>query len=193
MPNEDVKIKKTEILSDNWYTLKKITFDYKGNDSQWQTQEREAYDRGNGAAILLYNTKRRTVVLTKQFRMPTYINGNDSGMMIEVCAGMLDDANAEERIRKEAEEETGYRLERVEKVFKAYMSPGAVTEILHYFIAEYNADMKISEGGGLAEEQENIEVIELDFDVAYEMIASGAIVDAKTILLLQYAKIQRLV
>lgn len=192
MPNENVKIKETEVLSDNWYTLRKVTFDYKKANGEWETQEREAYDRGNGAVILLYNVKRQTVVLTKQFRMPTYVNGNEDGMMIEACAGILDDANAEERIRMEAEEETGYRLERIKKVFKSYMSPGSVTEILHFFVAEYNADMKIGDGGGLEEEQENIEVLELSFEAAYKMIGTGEIIDAKTIMLLQYAKINHL-
>ena len=190
--NSNVKIKETKILSDNWYLLKKITFDYLKNNGIWQTQVREAYDRGNGAAILLYNTKTKTVILTKQFRIPTYINGNADGMMIECCAGLLDENNPEECIKKEALEETGYNITQVKKVFEAYMSPGAVTEILHFFVAAYDSSMKIEEGGGLEHEQEEIEVLELDFDTAYNMIATGEIKDAKTIMLLQYAKISKL-
>jgi nudix-type nucleoside diphosphatase (YffH/AdpP family) len=193
MPNDNIHIKKKELLSDNWYTLHKLTFDYQKKDGTWETQEREAYDRGNGAAILLYNLEKRAVILTRQFRIPTYVNGNDDGMMIEVCAGLLDQANAEETIRKETEEETGYQVDQVQKVFEAYMSPGSVTEILHFFVAEYDASMKVSDGGGLEEEQENIEVLELSFQEAYNMIATGEIKDAKTIMLLQYAKLHNLV
>ena len=180
------------MLSDNWYTLKKITFNYLKKDGTWQTQIRESYDRGNGAAILLYNPKRRTVILTKQFRLPSYINGNDDGMMIECCAGLLDNDNPVDCIRKEALEETGYQIQNVRKLFEAYMSPGAVTEILHFFVAEYDDQMKINDGGGLDHEQEDIEVLELDFEAAFSMIAIGEIKDAKTILLLQYAKIHNL-
>jgi nudix-type nucleoside diphosphatase (YffH/AdpP family) len=191
--NPNVKILETKVLSDNWYTLKKITFNYLKKDGTWQTQMRESYDRGNGAVILLYNTKKKTVVLTRQFRLPSYINGNDDGMMIECCAGLLDNDNPSDCIRKEAMEETGYRIQNVKKLFEAYMSPGAVTEILHYFVAEFDDSMKLNEGGGLDHEQEDIEVLELDFELAYKMIASGEIKDAKTILLLQYAKITKLV
>jgi nudix-type nucleoside diphosphatase (YffH/AdpP family) len=147
------------------------------------------YDRGNGAVILLYNSAKKTVVLTRQFRLPTYLNGNRSGMVIEACAGLLDTENPEECIIRETEEETGYRLSSVKKVFQSYMSPGSVTEILHFFIGEYQSEMKVSEGGGLAEEHENIEVLEYTFNEAYQMITSGEITDAKTIMLLQYAKI----
>jgi nudix-type nucleoside diphosphatase (YffH/AdpP family) len=191
--NPNVKILETKVLSDNWYTLKKITFNYLKKDGTWQTQMRESYDRGNGAVILLYNTKKKTVVLTRQFRLPSYINGNDDGMMIECCAGLLDNDNPSDCIRKEAMEETGYRIQNVKKLFEAYMSPGAVTEILHYFVAEFDDSMKLNEGGGLDQEQEDIEVLELDFELAYKMIASGEIKDAKTILLLQYAKIHNLI
>jgi nudix-type nucleoside diphosphatase (YffH/AdpP family) len=191
--NPNVKILETKVLSDNWYTLKKITFNYLKKDGTWQTQMRESYDRGNGAVILLYNTKKKTVILTRQFRLPSYINGNDDGMMIECCAGLLDNDNPSDCIRKEAMEETGYRIQNVKKLFEAYMSPGAVTEILHYFVAEFDDSMKLNEGGGLDHEQEDIEVLELDFELAYKMIASGEIKDAKTILLLQYAKITKLV
>ena len=187
--NPQIKIKKTEILSDNWYVLRKVTFDYQRKDGQWETQEREAYDRGNGAAILLFNKEKKTVVLTRQFRLPTFVNGHPDGMMIEVAAGLLDEKDPEAAIRRETEEETGYVVGEIQKVFEAYMSPGSVTEILYFFVAEYTPDMKASEGGGLAEEQENIEVLELDFKVAVSMVGSGAIKDAKTIMLLQYAQL----
>ncbi len=189
MKNDNVKIQQTEILSKNWYTLKKVTYDYLKKDGQWQSQSREAYDRGNGAAILLYNKETQTVILTRQFRMPTYINGNETGMMIEVCAGLLDEHDAEECIRRETEEETGYKIKDVRKIFEAYMSPGSVTEKLYFFIAEYSKEMKITEGGGLEHEQEDIDVLELPFEKAYQMIDTGEICDAKTIMLLLYAKV----
>ncbi|MBC6994264.1 GDP-mannose pyrophosphatase NudK [Neolewinella lacunae] len=191
--NTNVRIKETTLLSDNWYTLNKVTYEYRKPNGEWETQTREAYDRGNGATILLYNPAGKTVILTRQFRLPTFINGNESGLLIEACAGLLDAHNAEDCIRKETEEETGYKVTAVRKIFEAYMSPGSVTEILHFFVAEYSKEMKVSEGGGLAEEQENIEVLELGFDEAYNMIYTGAIKDAKTIVLLQYAKIHGLV
>ncbi|MCM4169133.1 GDP-mannose pyrophosphatase NudK [Arenibacter antarcticus] len=192
MKNKNVRNITREILSDNWYTLNKITFEYKKEDGTWEKQSREAYNRGNGAAILLYNRSQGTVILTKQFRMPTYINGNEDGMMIEVCAGLLDGDAPETCIKKEAEEETGYKLDKVEKVFESYMSPGSVTEILHFFIGSYEAKMKVGEGGGANDETENIEVMEMTFEKALEMVATGTIKDAKTILLLQYAKINAL-
>ncbi|MEK8180885.1 GDP-mannose pyrophosphatase NudK [Flavobacterium buctense] len=192
MSNPKIEILKSEILSDNWYILRKITYNYLKKDGNWETQIREAYDRGNGATILLYNKESKTVILTRQFRLPTYVNGNETGMMIEACAGLLDKDNAEECIRRETEEETGYQISAVEKLFEVYMSPGSVTEIVHFFAAEYTKDMKVNHGGGIQEEQENIEVLELDFDQAYNMIASGEIKDAKTIMLLQHAKINRL-
>lgn len=192
MKSNKVRNINRELLSDNWYKLEKISFDYQKSDGNWETQSREAYDRGNGAAILLYNKRKATVILTKQFRMPTYINGNDSGMMIEVCAGLLDGDHPEDCIKKETEEETGYKLDHVEKVFESYMSPGSVTEILHFFIGSYEEKMKVSDGGGAEEETENIEVLELPFDKALAMMASGEIKDAKTIMLLQYAKIKGL-
>ena len=190
--NDNVIITNTTILSNNWYTLKKITFDYLKKNGQWQTQNREAYDRGNGATILLYNKDLRTVVLTRQFRLPTYINGNETGMLIEACAGLLDKDNPEDCIRRETEEETGYKISHVQKVFEAYMSPGSVTEILYFFVAEYTRDMKMTEGGGLEHDQEDIEVLELPFNEALQMVDSGAIKDAKTIMLLQYAQIHQL-
>ena len=191
--NDRIKIKKTEVLSDNWYVLNKVSYDYQNKKGEWEAHERESYDRGNGATILLYNSKTKKVVLTRQFRLPTYVNGNEDGMMVEACAGLLDQDNPEDCIRKETEEETGYKVSKVEKIFESYMSPGSVTEILYFFVAEYDHSMKVSEGGGLVEEQENIEVIELDFDAAYGMISTGEIQDAKTIMLLQYAKIEGLV
>lgn len=189
MLHPKITIQKTELLSNNWYVLNKVTFEYKMEDHDSETQVREVYDRGNGAVILLYNLTNKTVVLTRQFRLSTYLNGNTSGMVIEACAGLLDAENPEECIIRETEEETGYRLSSVKKVFQSYMSPGSVTEILHFFIGEYQPNMKVSDGGGLAEEHENIEVLEYSFDQAYQMIATGEIVDAKTIMLLQYAKI----
>ncbi|MET0572643.1 MAG: GDP-mannose pyrophosphatase NudK [Pedobacter agri] len=193
MNNENIKILSTEILSDNWYTLNKITFEYHKKDGTVETQNREAYDRGNGATILLYNKENQTVILTRQFRLPTYLNGNASGMLMETCAGLLDKDNPETAIKRETEEETGYKIKDVQKVFEAYMSPGSVTEILYFFTAEYSKDMKVSEGGGHHEEQENIEVLELPFQSALEMIKTGEIKDGKTIMLLQYAQINGLV
>lgn len=190
--NPQIRIIEDKILSDNWYTLRKFTYDYQHKDGTWEQQSREAYDRGNGATILLYNREKRTVILTRQFRIPTYTNGNPTGMLIEACAGLLEKDNPEDCIRRETEEETGYQIRDVKKVFEAYMSPGSVTEILHFFVAEYTQDMQVSEGGGHADEQENIEVLELDFEEALEMVKSGEIKDAKTIMLLQYAKLNEL-
>jgi nudix-type nucleoside diphosphatase (YffH/AdpP family) len=187
MQHPNVKLIQTEVLSDNWYTLRKITYQYLNQDGKWQTQSREVYDRGNGATILLYNRSRETVMLTRQFRLPSFVNGNETGLLIETCAGLLDKDNPEDAIRRETEEETGYKITAVKKVFEAYMSPGSVTEILHFFIAEYSESMKVSEGGGVAHEQENIEVLELKMEDAMRMVNTGEIRDAKTILLLQYA------
>jgi nudix-type nucleoside diphosphatase (YffH/AdpP family) len=183
-----VKIKKTEILSKNWYTLKKVTFDYQHKNGMWIEQNREAYDRGNGATILLYNLSSKTVILTKQFRLPTFINGNETGMLIEACAGLLDLDNPEDCIRRETEEETGFVIKDVKKIYEAYMSPGSVTEILYFFVAEYSKDMKISSGGGV-DEHEDIDVLELSFIQALNMVKAGEIKDAKTIMLLQYLQI----
>jgi GDP-mannose pyrophosphatase NudK len=190
--NKTIKILKTEILSDNWYKLKKITYEYQKKDGTWQTQNREAYDRGNGATILLYNKDYGTVILTRQFRLPSFINGNESGMLIETCAGLLDRDNPEDCIKRETEEETGYKISEVRKIFEAYMSPGSVTEILYFFVAAYSRSMKINEGGGIEQEQEDIEVLEMPFEKALAMIGSGEIKDGKTILLLQYAKLENL-
>jgi GDP-mannose pyrophosphatase NudK len=192
MATEKVKNLTLEVLSDNWYVLRKVKYEFLGNDGKWQHLTREAYDRGNGATILLYNRASKTVILTRQFRMPTYLNGNKDGYLIECCAGLLDKDNAEDCIRKETEEETGYKVSHVKKVFEAYMSPGSVTEILYFFVAEYSKDMKISDGGGAHDEHENIEVIELPFSDALEMVKTGEIKDAKTIMLLQYAQINNI-
>lgn len=184
--NNDVRIIDVKVLSDNWYILKKFTFDLRRSNGAWQRQSREVYDRGNGATILLYNKVHRTVVLTRQFRMPAHVNGHD-GMLIEAAAGLLDNASPEERIRAEAQEETGYRIGTVQKIFDAFMSPGSVTERVYFFVAEYEPGEKEGAGGGIESEGEDIEVLELDFDAAMDMIASGEINDGKTIMLLQYA------
>ncbi|TDQ79187.1 GDP-mannose pyrophosphatase NudK [Sphingobacterium yanglingense] len=189
---DNIKILETEILSDNWYILKKITYEYVKKDGSRSTQSRESYDRGNGATILLYNKLQKTVILTRQFRLPTFVNGNESGMLIESCAGLLDKDNAEDCIRRETEEETGYKITDVQKIFEAYMSPGSVTEILYFFIAEYSKEMKVTDGGGLEEEEENIEVLELGIEEAMNMLKSGEIKDAKTIMLLQYIKLNNI-
>jgi len=185
-PAERVRIKTVETLSDDWYVLKKTTFDFLRSDGTWQEQHRETYDRGNGAAMLLYNLDRRTVILTRQFRFPAFVNGHP-GMLIEVPAGLLDMSSPEERIKVEVEEETGYRVEHVRKIFEAFMSPGSVTEKLYFFVAEYDAGSKAALGGGVHSEGEDIEVLESSIDDAMLAIKRGEIVDAKTIMLLQYA------
>ncbi len=187
-----VNILETTILSNNWYTLKKISYEITKKDGTVQIHHREAYDRGNGAVILLYNKELKTVILTRQFRLPSFINGNPSGMLIEACAGLLDKDNAEDCIKRETEEETGYQVKDVRKIFEAYMSPGSVTEILYFFIAEYSNSMKVTDGGGIAHEQEDIEVLEMTLDKAMQMINTGEIKDGKTIMLLQYAKLNNL-
>lgn len=192
MSNPKINILRSEVLSANWYVLKKYTFQQQDNKGQWHETVREAYDRGNGAVILLYHPVKQTVLLTRQFRLPTYINGNPDGMMIEACAGLLDKDNPEDCIRKETEEETGYKIHTVKKVMEAYMSPGSVTEILYFFVAEYDDSMKISEGGGLEEDHELIEVLEVPFTKALQMVNTQEIKDAKTILLLQYAQLNHL-
>ena len=184
--SDRIRVKDVRVLSDNHYLLKTTTFEYRRGNGEWQTQHRETYDRGNGATLLPYNLAQRTVVLLRQFRYPAYVNGYDN-LMIEAAAGLLDNASPEARIRAEAEEETGYRLGAVTKVFEAFMSPGAVTEKLHFFVAEYQPAMRVGSGGGLADEGEDIEVLELAIDEALTMIADGRIADAKTIMLLQYA------
>ena len=184
--SDRVRVKNVHVLSDRHYRLNEVEFDYRRGNGEWQTQKREVFDRGHAATLLPYNVASRTVVLTRQFRLPAYRAGHDD-FMIEAAAGMLDDASPEERIRAEAEEEIGYRLHDVRKVFEAFMSPGAITEKLHFFVAEYEPEMRVSDGGGLEHEGEDIEVLELSIDEALAMIADGRIVDAKAIMLLQYA------
>jgi nudix-type nucleoside diphosphatase (YffH/AdpP family) len=183
---ERVRVIESHVLSDDWYLLKKTIYDFRRADGSWQRQQRETYDRGNGATLLLYQLASRKVVLIRQFRFPAYVNGHD-GMLVEAPAGLLDKATPEQRIRAEAEEETGYRVGEVRKVFEAFMSPGSVTEKLYFFVAEFDDTLKVSEGGGIADEGEDIEVLELGFDEAMAMIQRGEIVDGKTIMLLQYA------
>ena len=183
--NPAVEVLNTEILSNNWYVLRKVTFRLQKRDGSWETQSREAYDRGNGATILPYDLSRRTVILTRQFRLPTFVNGNPSGMLIESCAGLLDQENPSQCITRELREETGFEIQNVQKVMEAYMSPGSVTEIVYFFVAEYTPAQQASAGGGV--EEEDIEVIELTIDEATAKVASGEIRDGKTIMLLQYA------
>ena len=184
--SDRIRVKDERVLSDEHYTLRSTTFEWRRGDGEWQTQNREIFERGNAAALLPYNLAQRTVVLVRQFRYPAYLNGYDD-LLIEAAAGLLDDETPQVRIRAEAEEETGYRLEHVRKIFEAFMSPGAVTEKIHFFVAEYDPTMKVGSGGGLAAEGEDIEVLELDFEQALAMTGDGRIVDAKTIMLLQYA------
>ncbi|NRF66000.1 NUDIX domain-containing protein [Aquincola sp. S2] len=181
-----VRVKDVRLLSDNWYTLKTTTFDWRRSDGRWQECKRETYDRGNGAVLLLYNRARRTVILTRQFRYPAYVNGHD-GLLIEAPAGLLDDASPEECIRAEAQQEVGFHVRTPRKVFEAFMSPGSVTERLHFFVAEYDPADRTGSGGGLEEEGEDIEVLELGVDAALAMVERGEICDAKTIMLLQHA------
>ncbi|EJL86991.1 TrgB like protein [Herbaspirillum sp. CF444] len=188
MENERVRIRNVEVLSDDWYLLKKTTFDYRRADGVWQTLNRETYDRGNGATILLYNLHKRTVILIRQFRFPTYRDGHD-GFLVETPAGLLDNASPEQRIREEVEEETGYRVGDVRKVFEVFMSPGSVTEKLHFFVGEYAGGDRAGEGGGNIAEGEDIEVMEVPIQQALMMIAEGEIADGKTIMLLQYAQL----
>jgi len=191
MPEDRIRIHEVETLSDDWFLLQKTTFDYRRSDGTWQRQTRETYDRGHGATILLYNRARRTVLLVRQFRFPTYGNGHD-GFLIETAAGLLDQASPEERIKAEVEEETGYRVGEVRKVFEAFMSPGSVTERLYFFVAEYDPGARTGNGGGIAEEGEDIEVLELKMEDAMQMITDGHIADGKTIMLLQYAALHLL-
>ncbi len=187
-----IQIVDVQTLSDDWFVLKKTIYDYQRKDGTWQRHSRETYDRGNGATILLYNRDKGTVILTRQFRYPTYVNGYH-GMMIEACAGLLDEESPEESIRRETEEETGYRIETPRKIFESYMSPGSVTEKLYFFVAEYNEESKVDDGGGLASDQEDIEILELPLSQALAMIETGEIVDGKTIMLLYYAALHGVV
>lgn len=190
--NSKLKNIKIALLSNNYYTLNKITFDYLMRNGQWVRQMRECYDRGDGAGILLYNIEKQTVILTNQFRMPTYMNDNDTGFLIEICAGLLDKDNPEACIIRETAEEVGYRLKSVKKIYEAYSSPGVMTEKMHFFIGEYTDHMKVNAGGGLESEHEDIEVLELPFKDVIEMLNNGKIHDTRTIVLLQYAQIHNL-
>src|SRR3981081_951413 len=184
-----VRIIEERLLSEDWYVLKKTTFEYRCRDGRWQKQSRETYDRGNGAVLLLFNVEHSTVVLIRQFRFPTFVNGCNDGLVVEACAGLLDGEDPQTCIRREAEEETGFRVRSPRKILEAYMSPGSVTEKLHFFVAEYESQDRVSAGGGDASEGEDIEVIEIRLADALQMIAIGAIQDGKTIMLLQHAAI----
>jgi nudix-type nucleoside diphosphatase (YffH/AdpP family) len=183
-----VRVHTVEVLSHDWYLLKKTTFDFLRRDGTWQRQSRETYDRGNGATILLYNLARKSVILTRQFRYPAFVNGYRD-LLVETPAGLLDERSPEEAIRKETAEETGYAIRDVRKVFEAFMSPGSVTEKLHFFVAEYESASRPGDGGGILSDGEDIETIELSLDDALRRITSGEIRDGKTIMLLQYAKL----
>lgn len=185
----DIRIIDSETLSDNWYILKKFTFDKQRRDGEWQRQSREVYDRGNGATILLYNRDKKTVILTRQFRFPVFINGHE-GDLIEAAAGLLDNMDPESRIKAEAEEETGFRVSRVEKIFEAYMSPGSVTEKLYFYLAEYHPRDQTGKGGGIKSEGEDIDVLEVTLDEALRGIETGQIVDGKTIMLIYHVAVK---
>ena len=185
-----MQITEEKLLSDNWYVLKRYTFNYLNKNSQWTTQQREAYDRGNGATILLHNPETDKVILTRQFRLPTFVNGNPDGMLIETCAGLLDDESPDDAIRRETEEETGYRIQSVEKIMEAYMSPGSVTEKLFFYLAQYTDNTERNAGGGIDEEE--IDILELPVNQAMTMVQRGEIQDGKTIMLLQYLRLQQL-
>lgn len=192
MKIDNIQIIKDETLSKGKYLLREVTYAYKGAGEKVVRKTREVYDPKDGSTILLYNKEKQTVVLTRQFRLPVYLHGKDDGLMIEACAGKLDEDDPEECVRRETEEETGYRLAEVKKIFEAYTTPGAVQEMLHFFVAPYSDEMKVSKGGGLEEEGEDIEVLELDFREACDLVESGGIKDGKTIMLLQYAQLHRL-
>lgn len=188
--NPGVVVREVEVLTSSWFVTRKTTFDYQHADGTWSTEQRETYDRGDGACILLYDSAARTVLLTRQFRYPVYVNGHPDGMFIEAAAGLLDEDAPEVAIRREAEEETGRRVGEVEHVFDVYMSPGSVTEKLHFFAAPYRqGDVVPGSRAGLADEGEDIEVLELDLDDALARIGHD-IVDAKTIMLLQWAALR---
>ncbi|MDQ1213974.1 GDP-mannose pyrophosphatase NudK [Pantoea anthophila] len=182
-----INIIKDKLLSENWFVLRNYTYEITDRHGEVIRHKREVYDRGNGATILLYNREKNSVVLTRQFRIATYVNGNDNGMLIEACAGLLDDDTPEDCIRKEAIEETGYAVGEVEKLYSCYMSPGGVTELIHFFAAEYHDALRENAGGGV--EDESIDVLELPFPDALAMVADGRIRDGKTIMLLQHARI----
>lgn len=189
----DVKIKKEKVLSDEHYTLKRIDFDIQKKNGEWEEQKREVFDHGNAVTVLLYNTEKKTVLMTRQFRIATYVNGNKDGMLLEIPAGLIDgNEPPEEAILREIKEETGYEIPEVRKVYEAYSSAGSLTELIYYYVAPYTDEQKVSKGGGLEEEGEEVKVIEMHFDEAVQKMESGAIQDAKTILLLQYALLKNL-
>jgi nudix-type nucleoside diphosphatase (YffH/AdpP family) len=189
----DVKIRSKETLSDEHYKLEKITFDIQKKDGSWETQQREVFDHGNAATALLYNREHRTVILTKQFRIPTFVNGNTTGVLLETCAGLLEEGeNPDDTMKREIMEETGYEVDRVEKVYEGYTSAGAVTELLYFYIAPFKPEQKKSKGGGLEEEGEEIKVVEMPFDDAIQQLEQGKIRDVKTAFLLQYALLKNL-
>lgn len=190
--NEKVRVLGEQVLSDNWGLVKKTTIELLRSNGEWQRQVRETYDRGDGAGVLLYNRAQRSVILTRQFRFPVFAHG-EPGWLIEVVAGKLDGDHPVTTAKKEAEEESGYRVHDVELVLSAYMSPGSVTEKLSLFLAEYDAGSKVSAGGGLADEGEDIEVLELGIDAALKMIETGEIADAKTIMLLQHVRLKGII
>ena len=180
----NINVIKDKILSENWFVLRNMTYELTRGDGSVVRHKREVYDRGNGATVLLYNRRKQSVVLVRQFRVATWVNGNEDGMLIETCAGLLDNDEPEACIRKEAIEETGYEVGEVRKLFELYMSPGGVTELIHFFIAQYSDSQRANAGGGV--EDEDIEVLELPFMQALEMIKTGEIRDGKTVLLLNY-------
>lgn len=185
--NPDVLVRDVELLASGWHVLRRTTLERRRPDGTWTTEQRETYDRGNGATLLLYDADRRTVLLSRQFRFPAYANGHPDGMLLEAAAGLLDDEDPETAVRREVEEELGVAVGEVEHVFDVWMSPGSVTERLHFYAAPYSPADRTGAGGGLDEEGEDIEVVELDVDDALDMIDDGRIADAKTIMLLQWA------
>jgi nudix-type nucleoside diphosphatase (YffH/AdpP family) len=188
--NPDVVVRDVELLASGWHVLRRTTLERRLHDGSWTTEQRETYDRGNGATLLLHDTARRTVLLSRQFRFPVYVNGHPDGMLLETAAGLLDDESPEKAVRREVEEELGVSVGEVEHVFDVWMSPGSVTERLHFFAAPYTAADRTGDRGGVAEEGEDIEIVELDFDEALDMIDDGRIADAKTIMLLQWAALR---
>ena len=188
--NPDVVVRDVELLASGWHVLRRTTVERRRPDGSWTTEQRETYDRGNGATLLLHDTARRTVLLSRQFRFPVYVNGHPDGMLLETAAGLLDDESPEKAVRREVEEELGVSVGEVEHVFDVWMSPGSVTERLHFFAAPYTAADRTGDRGGVAEEGEDIEIVELDFDEALDMIDDGRIADAKTIMLLQWAALR---
>lgn len=189
--NPNVRIDSVEVLSDSWYVLNKVRFEIADRSGRWSSQEREAYDRGNGATVLLVDWERQTVLLTRQFRIPAYLNGHSDGMLLETPAGLLDADDAETAIRRETQEETGYHIGSVTQVFELFMSPGSVTERVTFFVADYKPSDRRSDGGGVEDEGEDIEVVELGLDEAIDAVADGRINDGKTVLLLQWAQLHR--